>query len=348
MMILLVIGTIAQKYVGLYVAQKIFFSSFIIWVKFIPLPGMSLISSIIIVNIFFKIFFSSPFRKEKSGIIITHIGIFILLLGSAITGYFSHEGNIVIKEGESGNIIYDYHEKELLVYKLNKNDDKELIVSFSKDDIREGVVISDKNLPISLKILKNYTNSKVFLSKKSSIATIKEILPNKENERNIWGVEIEIVEESLKGQDGNVSIAEGMSSVLTIGSKGEKYLLELSKTSTQLPFEIFLEKFDKEVHPGTMTARSYSSDVVLKDNKNNLEWRGVISMNNPLRYKGYTFFQSSFFSDGENNSTVLAVVENKGRLFPYISSIIICIGILIHLFVRPKRQNIKSNEIVDV
>lgn len=336
MMIILVVGTVAQKYIGLYIAQKIFFSSFIIWVKFIPLPGMSLISTIIILNIFFKIFFSSPFKKEKLGIIITHIGIFVLLLGSAITGYFSHEGNIVIKEGESGSKIYDYHEKELLIYRINTKSEKELVVSLHKDDIKNGTIISDSSLPISLKVINTYTNSRAMLDKKGAIASMEEILPNKEDERNIWGIEIEIINDSMDQKDKAVSIVEGMSSVKLLSNE-QTFILELSKTNTDLPFEIHLRKFEKEVHPGTMTARSYSSEVVLKDNKNNLEWRGIISMNNPLRYKGYTFYQSSFFTDGRSNTTILAVVENKGRLFPYISSIIICIGILIHLFIRPKK-----------
>ena len=43
-------------------------------------------------------------------------------------------------------------------------------------------------------------------------------------------------------------------------------------------------------------------------------------MNEPLRHKGYTFFQASFIDDSEIEKTVLATVKNYGRLFPYISS----------------------------
>ena len=56
-------------------------------------------------------------------------------------------------------------------------------------------------------------------------------------------------------------------------------------------------------------------------------------MNEPLRHKGYTFFQASFIDDSEVETTVLATVKNYGRLFPYISSIIMSIGLLIHLLV---------------
>ena len=57
-------------------------------------------------------------------------------------------------------------------------------------------------------------------------------------------------------------------------------------------------------------------------------------MNQPLRYKGYTFYQSSFFESSEGEMTVLAAVKNYGRLFPYISSIVMCFGLMVHLVLR--------------
>ena len=70
-------------------------------------------------------------------------------------------------------------------------------------------------------------------------------------------------------------------------------------------------------------------DIHLKAG-DSLEGRNLIQMNDPLRYRGYTFYQASFMQ-GETETTILAVVKNVGRLFPYISSIIMCIGLLIHL-----------------
>jgi hypothetical protein len=54
-------------------------------------------------------------------------------------------------------------------------------------------------------------------------------------------------------------------------------------------------------------------------------------MNKPLRYKNFALFQSSYFEDRQGNEyTVLAVVKNAFRLFPYIASGIIFIGMLLH------------------
>ena len=39
MIILVVIGTLAQRDIGLYQAQQLFFSNWIAWIKFIPVPS---------------------------------------------------------------------------------------------------------------------------------------------------------------------------------------------------------------------------------------------------------------------------------------------------------------------
>ena len=65
-------------------------------------------------------------------------------------------------------------------------------------------------------------------------------------------------------------------------------------------------------------------------------------MNEPLRHYDYTFYQASFIEDGDQQTTVLATVKNYGRMFPYISSIIMCIGILLHMLVMLSKKNKKA------
>ena len=118
------------------------------------------------------------------------------------------------------------------------------------------------------------------------------------------------------------------------------YSLEFRHQRTYLPFNIQLNKFNQELHPGTEIAKEYSSHVSVlaqgtntKDIKDTL-WSGFISMNRPLRYKGYTFYQSSFYTEDNQYVTVLAAVYNVGQSFPYIASIILSLALLIHLFQR--------------
>ena len=88
------------------------------------------------------------------------------------------------------------------------------------------------------------------------------------------------------------------------------------------------------MHPNSRIAESYTSEVNILDN--NQSRRKIIEMNIPLRYKGYTFYQAHYEQDKNTGvkTNVLAVVKNYGRLFPYISSIIMSIGVLLQIFIR--------------
>ena len=79
---------------------------------------------------------------------------------------------------------------------------------------------------------------------------------------------------------------------------------------------------------GTAKAKNYSSDVHVYDEAGNLVRQQRISMNDPLRYNGETFYQSSF--DKTEKTTILQVVKNPGWLLPYISVIVVGLGLVLH------------------
>jgi cytochrome c biogenesis protein ResB len=116
----------------------------------------------------------------------------------------------------------------------------------------------------------------------------------------------------------------------------ETYGIILGKVQRQLPFQIALKDFKRETYPGLDKAKAYSSDVIVHDG--DIEWPAKIEMNAPLRYKGYTFFQSSFEQNDKGEMTVLSVVENRGRLFPYIGTFIIAAGLLLHILLAGRKK----------
>ncbi|MDB2415077.1 cytochrome c biogenesis protein ResB [Rickettsiales bacterium] len=318
-MIILLIGTIAQKYIGLYNAQNMFFSKFIFWIGPIPLPGGYSAMAIIAIGLAAKLIFISPWNKKHAGSIIIHIGALVLLIGSFITAIFSYEGSMVIYEGQSSDYISDYHKKELLIVKHNK-DKVEPVEYFPQSKFIENDVLKSDKIPFNIDIKNYYRNSKISSTK------LEQLNLNKDEETNIAGLKIKI-------NDKELIIVENMLIPPSIEVMGDKYSFGIRKIRTYLPFKIHLNKFEKKLHPGTDIPKSYKSDVELIDEDN--KWNTQIYMNNPLRYRGYTLFQSSFLETEDNRkATVLAVVNNAGRLFPYISSIVICIGLLIHLVIK--------------
>lgn len=112
---------------------------------------------------------------------------------------------------------------------------------------------------------------------------------------------------------------------------------QASRGRAKLPFSVTLVDFEKKFYPESRIAKSFKSVVIVNDG--DLHQERTISMNEPLQYKGYTFYQASFSENSEGETTDLAVVKNEGRLMPYLSTILISFGLIIHLiFHIPRRK----------
>ncbi len=344
-MVYLVIGTVAQKYIGLYQATQIYFSAPVLWVfDFIPIPGMPVFMAILLVNIIFKIFVGSPWRWQNSGIIITHIGMMLLLLGGLFTALFSTEGYIALSKSSISNIVSDYHEREFVIL----DGDNQIIKSFNRDNIKQGDLINLSNLPFSIEIINSCRNCKISARQDKTknhkgMAKHMVLSPDKlknNDEENMSGIIFQI---KHKDVHDIFVVIEDIQRYPLITINGKNYKFALRKKHRQLPFSIELLDFKKETYAGTQMAKSYQSTILIKDG--NTQWESVISMNQPLRYKGYSLFQSSFAKTPDGDISVLAVVWNAGRSFPYIAGITVAIGLLLHLLLRLRKSNANLNSL---
>src|SRR5208283_1867612 len=101
------------------------------------------------------------------------------------------------------------------------------------------------------------------------------------------------------------------------------------------PFSLTLLKATHTVYPGTDIPKDFRSRVRI-DNPQAGEKREVeISMNHPLRYGGYTYYQYQMDAGqmaeqaGHTPSSVLQVVRNPGWLTPYIGCAMVGAGLVI-------------------
>ena len=340
LMVLLVVGTVAQKTLGLYQAQHLFFSSFVVWLGPIPLPAGYTVMTVIFVNLLAKLVLDSPWHWKHLGIIVGHIGALLLLVGGFFTAAFSTEGSMLLFEGESADFVSDYHQRALVVMEEGADDVAPPLVSFPVEQLQPGTHLASPALPFMLEI-RNYCRNCTSVKPQDTAAEVTRhgiaakadlaAAPlHPQDEQNIAGAMF-IVRGLETGMDaeGLYFTVESMPIQPTFVVGDTTYRVEMRRARRLLPFRLELIDFEKVVYPGTTMAKSYSSEVRLIDG--DAHWHTTISMNEPLRYKGYTFFQSSFVDTGDREATVLAVVDNAGRLFPYISSIVMCVGLLIHL-----------------
>ncbi|MGD9856811.1 MAG: cytochrome c biogenesis protein CcsA, partial [Planctomycetaceae bacterium] len=100
------------------------------------------------------------------------------------------------------------------------------------------------------------------------------------------------------------------------------------------PYEVTLVDVQKNDYKGTNSPRDYRSIVKISGDGGGSSFEYPVWMNNPLRYSGETFYQSSFHpagslpSAGSKEATTLQVVSNTGWMIPYVSCMIVAVGLL--------------------
>lgn len=347
-MVVLVVGTLAQRPLGLYEAQNRFFSSFYFWAGWLPFPGGYPVLALIFSGLVAKLAVAARWNRANLGVNVVHVGALALLFGGFLTAAFSTEGSMVIPEGATSAYVADHHKWELALIDTRPagHDD---VTAFDNGWLRAGATLKDARLPFEVEIVKFLRNAEPRQRPSpdpaahgfAKIFELQEKPLDTEDARNRAGLMFRV--KGLGGEaDGMYALFDGMPIAQTLAVPGGKFTLELRHTRTPLPFSLELRRFERQVHPGTEVARAYSSELYLHDG--GADQRVKIEMNKPLRYRGYTFYQASFSETGESRTTVLAVVKNLGAWFPYVSSLIMCLGLLIHLAMRVPRMLAPAEE----
>ncbi|PZQ48278.1 MAG: hypothetical protein DI551_01965 [Micavibrio aeruginosavorus] len=335
LMVILTAGTIAQKDLGLFETQARFFSSWILWLGPVPLPGMYPVLTVITVSLLAKFLLYSPWRLEKAGTILTHLGVLVLLIGGLLTAMTQKEGFILLGEGQQGNAVSDYHDR---VFSIDK--DGVLLRAVPFDDLAQLKEIKD--LPFELRIESTCRNCKPEPVESSENrhglaerVSLQNAPAEKEDEANLSGVNFSVAGVDAD-QSGHYLVMEEIPHTPQIDAGDAIYSFHIGRAQTILPFTLTLKDFKRSMHPGTDMAKAFSSEVTIEDGGVNWDYR--IEMNQPLRYKGYTFYQSSFSIRPDGEHSILSVVRNEGRAFPYMASALIFLGLAVHLILHVRTR----------
>jgi len=121
----------------------------------------------------------------------------------------------------------------------------------------------------------------------------------------------------------------------TVTSGGREWRMQLRFRREYKPYAVTLDDVRRIDYSASDTPRDYSSYVTFSDPASGEEQKGRIWMNNPVRYRGETFYQSQYSEvdlggGRKGEQTGLQVVENAGWLVPYVACVLAFWGMLAH------------------
>lgn len=291
--------------------------------------------------------------QRKAGIVLLHLGVVILMLSELFTSVLAEEGNMTIFEGQSINYVEDNREAELAIID-GSDPSTDDVVAVPQSRLAEGGLVRLEGLPFDLqvdpgKFFKNAVLAPL-RSGESNPATQGDGLRMKAENRpeqsgvdSSGRVDIPAAYVRLKDRGSNADLGAWLVSVrLTlergaqvVRAGGKEYRISLRFKRTYKPYSLYLYAFKFDRYAGTNTPKDYSSYVRVEDRERGVTRDVRIWMNNPLRYRGDTLYQSSFDAETEKG-TVLQVVDNAGWMAPYVACMIVAIGMLgqflLHLF----------------
>ena len=343
-LILVFWGTLAQVDLGLYKAQNEFFRSFIIywgpkgasW-RMPVFPGGYLIGGVLLLNLIAAQLRRFTFTLSKAGLWMVHGGVILLLLGQLLTDLLSSESALHLREGEAKNYSETEREAELAV--IDATDPSTDAVT----TIPQGILASQKSihpgeLPFTIRIKDFFANSSVSKRASDSVeppastqgigptVTVTEVPRVTEmDKRDVPSAVVEVV--TPQGSLGTWLVSEFVEEPQDFTLNHRTYQLALRPRRHYKPYSIQLLKFQHDLYAGTPIPKNFSSRVLLQRPQTGEKREVLIYMNNPLRYAGETYYQASY--DEDNHGTVLQVVHNPSWLTPYLSCVLVGLGLVI-------------------
>ena len=306
--------------------------------------------------------------KQRAGMVLLHAGILLLLVGEFFTALFAVEATMTIREGETAT-FFDRSQQFELVLTDTSNSEVDRVTTVPQSILKPGKVVSVAALPFDLKVHARMSNSNRPVPLESVSDNLRAAYPQyagygerlyvararevsgATGERNAPAVDVELLDRTSGESLGRYLLSiwfypnfvnQIWDMPTTVVYEGRAYELyfrnrrEPAVDESGSPYAVTLLNFVHERYEGTQTPKDFSSEIRLVNEGDGIDRELRIWMNNPLRYAKRTFYQSGYLPDDEG--TVLQVVRNDSWMIPYLSCMIVFIGMAAQFGLSLKRM----------
>ncbi len=296
---------------------------------------------------------------KRTGIFVLHSGIVLLMVGEIITTYFAVESRMSIVEGRSTTYAEDNRTAELVVIDPSdpKTDD---VVAVPASMLVKNRRVQNESLPFDLELVRYMPNSAFpdkAVADQPNPATAGDglqVMATEEPEVNGTSsdqrVDVPTAYVTFKRKGTGESLGTYLLSAWLaaedrpqhVAVDGKTYDVSLRFKRVYKPYTLHLIQFRHDKYMGTDIPMNYSSRIELVDPQEGQNREVLISMNNPLRYRGDTYYQADFLRPPGPRGTVLQVVHNPAGMevagihldISYLGCALVAFGMLGHFLVH--------------
>ncbi len=294
---------------------------------------------------------------KQGGNLLLHFGVALLMIGQFAFGDQQLEQRLTLAENDATNTLVNMDSIELTLLDRS-NPDEDQVIAIPEAKLKRyaasGELLEDDQLPVDLKIKTFYPNSDIAAvgsdenpatrgNGLEARAVERPVSGGVKSENDIAAAYVEFFDKGTKESMGTYMLSQLLNdrAFLTVGTKtdlldeitvGEKnYALGLRFSRVPKPYWVKLKDVRQVTYTGTTTPRDFSSYITLVDTETGNQREERVWMNNPLRYRGETFYQSDYGPlGGGKEFTSIQVVRNAGWMIPYVSCMIVAVGMLFH------------------
>ncbi|WP_338020143.1 cytochrome c biogenesis protein [Rhodopirellula sp. P2] len=295
---------------------------------------------------------------KQGGNVLLHLGVGLLMFGQFAFGDRQMEQRLSLVEGQSTNTFVNLDEVELQFIQTEEEFQNVVAVPAQRlaDAASNKSTIENDSLPVKIKVVRYLENAGIQDRQDDDPATQGIGLEVSAVERpksggadmamNLPAAYVELLDrqsdESLgvflvsqSINDREMLVPDGTSKdmfdSITVGDKEYEFGLRLHREVK--PYWVQLEDVRRVNYSNTDTPRDYSSFIRIVDSETGEDRKERVWMNNPLRYRGETFYQSNYTPlPGGKELTGIQVVRNSGWLIPYVACSITGLGMLVHFW----------------
>ena len=321
-LVLVFAATLDQVNLGIWAVQEKYFRSFVVFTRVGPVtfpvfPAGYTVGGLLLLNLAAAFTARLTWTWRKSGLVLAHFGLILLLVGELLSGLWQQDFHVRIAEGETRAHAESSREHELALIDATDPAFDE-VVSIPARLLAARRTLQHPRLPFRLVTRAYYPNSSLHPQSDpsrpnlatagigASVAAAPQPAATGPRESDVPAAYVEIA--GTDGPLGTWLVTPQLLEPQEFSHAGRTWRIALRPRRLPLPHALTLVQFSHDRYPGTGIPRNFSSRLTVREAGATEGREVVISMNNPLRAGGLAHYQAGF-ADNDRTS-ILQVVRN--------------------------------------